>query len=322
MRISNKLAAAITAFATLSVFTFSACNRLKKDATDEDTGYAADHASLEKTFSDAQSIADEADDAGTGGSMASYRIAGGGPTVLGQCANIIKDTTTNTHKLTVDFGATNCLCKDGNYRRGKIIIAYTGRYRDMGHIHTISFDNYFVNDNQVTGTKTVSYNSNDAAGNPKYDISVDGQIILANSAGTLSWTSTRTRTWLQGYTTKDWSDDVYEISGSGNVTRANGKTFAVEYHNAAACGAELQLDSERHRTNHARWRRSTHVGLWRRHMRRTGGIKRQWKDIFCDTSQVSALPAHRKGAALLQRLFYVNPYSAIALPLLSRKMDV
>ena len=227
MRFSNKLTIAITALATAATFAFSACNRLKKDAADEDTGYAADHATLEKNFSDVQSIADEADDAGTGGSMASYRMAGGGPTVLGQCASITKDTLSATHNLTIDFGASNCLCKDGNYRRGKIIVTYTGRYRDMGHTHTISFDGYYVNDNQVMGAKTVSYTSNDPAGNPKYDISVDGQIILASGAGTISWTSTHTRTWLQGFNTKDWSDDVYEISGSGNVTRANGNTFAI-----------------------------------------------------------------------------------------------
>ncbi len=227
MRFSNKLTIAITALATVAAFTFSACNRLKKDSTEEDTGYASDHATLEKNFSDAQSIADEADDAGNGGSMASYRIAGG-PTVMGACTTITKDTASNPHKITVDFGATNCLSKDGNYRRGKIIITYTGRYRDMGHTHAISFDNYFVNDNQLTGTKTVSYTSNDAAGHPKYEISVNGSVILANSAATISWMSTRTRTWLEGYDTKDWSDDVYEIAGSGTVTRANGKTFNIQ----------------------------------------------------------------------------------------------
>lgn len=163
----------------------------------------------------------------------------GGATVLSQCATVTNDTLANPHQLTIDFGTANCLCADGNYRHGKIIVTYSGKYRDMGHTHTITFDNYFVNDNQVTGIKTVSYTSNTAAGNPKYDITVNGQVILANNAGTISWTSTRTRTWLEGYSTKDWSDDVYEISGSGTVTRANGKTFTINIttplHVALAC---------------------------------------------------------------------------------------
>lgn len=58
MRISNKLTIAVTALATVAVFTFSACHKQKTEDT-EDTGYASDHATLEKTFSDAQSISDK-----------------------------------------------------------------------------------------------------------------------------------------------------------------------------------------------------------------------------------------------------------------------
>lgn len=222
MRISHKLTIALTAIATAAVFAFSACNRTKKEDS-EDTGYASDHATLEKSFADAQSISDEA---GANGSLSTYKMTGGGST-LSQCATVINDTISTPHVLTIDFGTANCLCADGVYRHGKIIVTYTGRYRDMGHMHTITFDNYFVNDNQVTGTKTVSYTANDASGNPKYDISVNGQVILANSAGTISWTSTRTRTWTAGYNTKAGSDDEYEIAGSGTITRASGKTFTI-----------------------------------------------------------------------------------------------
>ncbi len=148
--------------------------------------------------------------------------------VLSACANITNDTTVSPHVLTVDFGPTNCLCNDGVNRRGKIIVTYTGKYREMGHTHTITFDNYFQNDNGVSGTKSVSYTSNDASGNPKYDIVVDGQIVLANGNGTISWSSTRTRTWLSGFNTPAWNDDVYEISGNGTITRANGRTFDMQ----------------------------------------------------------------------------------------------
>ena len=219
MKFSSKTAFAASFIIAISLLSFTAC---RKTADNEDTGYATDHATLEKTFSDAQSITDEA---GSDGSLTNYKVVGGTNTVLSGCATVTNDTTVTPHKLTVDFTSTNCLCNDGVYRRGQIIVTYSGKYKDMGHTHTITFNNYFQNDNQVIGTKTVSYTSNDAAGNPKYDISVTGQIILANSAGTISWTSTRTRTWLSGFNTKAWSDDVYEISGSGTITRANGKTF-------------------------------------------------------------------------------------------------
>jgi hypothetical protein len=199
MSISPKLSAA-----TLFAATFLALTGCRKEKASEDTGYATEHATLEKTFSDVQSIADEA---GSTGSLSNYRIVGSA-TVLSNCASVINDTTVSPHVLTVDFGAANCLCADGIYRRGKIIISYTGRYRDAGHTHTITFDSYYVNDNEVSGTKTVTNSGADASGNPRYEITVAGSIALANGNGTISWNSSRTRTWLSGYSTPAWKDDT------------------------------------------------------------------------------------------------------------------
>jgi hypothetical protein len=97
----------------------------------------------------------------------------------------------------------------------------------MGSSHTITFDNYFVNDNQVTGTKTVTNTGVNASGQPVFTINVTGSIIRSGGAGTISWTSSRTRTWITGYNTGNWRDDVYEITGTGTVTRASGKTFDI-----------------------------------------------------------------------------------------------
>ena len=215
-----------TSFAILTaacVLSLAACNKMKNDDNDdnEDKGYATEHATLEKTFSDAQSISDEA---GSSGSLSNYKMLSG-YTVLSNCATITNDTSVNPHELTIDFGASNCLCADGIYRRGKILVSYTGRYKDAGHTHTTSFDGYYVNDTGVTGTKTVTNMGTDASGNPTYNISVSGAIVLANANGTVSWNSTRTRTWLSGYNTPSWKDDEFEITGNGTVTRANGKTF-------------------------------------------------------------------------------------------------
>lgn len=216
MYISNKLTTVIIAVSTVSLVMFTAC-RKQKDT--EDTGYGTDHAALEKTFSDVQSITDQA---GTDGGLSTYKML---PTLLGSCAVVTKDTVSNPHVATIDFGATNCLSADGKYRRGKIIVTYTGRYRDVGSMHTITFDNYFVNDNEVKGTKTVTNTGTNSSGQPVFNINVNGSIVLSNGNGTLSWTSTRTRTWITGYNSGDWKDDVYEITGSGTVTRASGKTF-------------------------------------------------------------------------------------------------
>ncbi len=57
------------------------------------------------------------------------------------------------------------------------------------------FADYFVDDNQIPGTKTVLTNA-PAAGNITFTVHVDGKIIKANGGGTITWKSDRThRLW-------------------------------------------------------------------------------------------------------------------------------
>src|SRR4051794_15399318 len=105
MKVNTRLTMLATVVITAGIFTLTACKRLKN--SDEDTGYGTDHAMLEKTFSDVQSITDEA---GTSGSLSTFKQAQN--TVLGGCATVTNDTVSIPHVLTVDFGTANCLCQD------------------------------------------------------------------------------------------------------------------------------------------------------------------------------------------------------------------
>ena len=198
----------------------------KQDDTDNDTSAAGDNALAEGTYNDVHNIADQA----ALGSLASYS-----PTfnseekgLLSTCAVITPDTL--NHSFDINFGTTNCLCADGRYRRGIIHVTYSGHYRDSASTHTISFpgNTYFVNDNQVMGTKTVTNMGRNAAGHYWFSISVNGTIVKANGGGTISWTSTRQREWIGGESTPQWSDDVYLITGSANGTNAQGNTFTAQ----------------------------------------------------------------------------------------------
>ncbi|MCC6837275.1 MAG: hypothetical protein IT234_01940 [Bacteroidia bacterium] len=197
----------------------------KEDDNDTETGIAGDHALAEGSFNDVNNIADEA----STGTLTSYLnpINSGERSITSACATITNDTTVNPRLLTIDFGSTNCPCSDGRNRRGIINVSYTGAYRDSGSVHTITFTNYFVNDNQLLGTKTVTNNGRNTTGNLVYSISVSGQIIKANGGGTITWTSARQREWVAGETTPQWNDDSYLITGTGNGTSASGNTFTA-----------------------------------------------------------------------------------------------
>lgn len=203
---------------------FTSCRRDKDEMFDKDTTGASDNALAEGTFKDVKNIADEA----SGGSLSSYfpNNVSTERAVLSTCATITHDTLSSPRTLTIDFGTTNCLCNDGRYRRGVINVSYNGQYRDSASVHTITFTDYFVNDNQVLGTKTVTNLGHNSSGNLNYSVVVNGTIIKAGG-GTITWTSTRNREWITGESTPTWFDDIYHITGSASGTSAAGNSFTA-----------------------------------------------------------------------------------------------
>lgn len=137
------------------------------------------------------------------------------------------DTIAEPHSMTLDFGTVDCTAQNGRQRRGRIHVTWTGRYRDPGTVITMTPDEYFVNGNQVQGTKTVTNLGPNDEGNLQFHVVVDGSL----TAGDGSWTSThqaqRTRTWIQGADTPGILDDVYLITGSGSGTNRNGVNYTV-----------------------------------------------------------------------------------------------
>ena len=214
----------LTVVATVGIL-LTSCRKDRNKISDNDTSVAADNSLAEGTYNDVHNIADEA----ANGTLTSYLAANNSndKAYLSSCATVTNDTTVTPHLLTIDFGTVNCMCMDGRNRRGKINVSYSGRYKDSASVHTITFTNYFVDDNQILGTKTITNNGHNALGHLTFSIVVNGQIIKASGGGTITWTSTRTREWIIGESTMVWSDDVYLITGSANGTSASGNSFTM-----------------------------------------------------------------------------------------------
>jgi hypothetical protein len=230
-----KMSTSITRFYALAfslialLFGASSCMRLSADSTKS----AEDHALAEGSYNDVNQIANEA---ATGG-LSSFKTEEGAST-LSACATITHDSTSSPRQLIIDFGTVNCLCADGRNRRGKILVSYTGRYRDAGSVHNISFDNYYVDDNKISGTKVVTNMGLNSAGHSYFSIHVDGSIEKADGR-VVTWVSDRQREWLAGESTSTKLDDVYLITGSASGTTADGDHFTanitVPLRKALAC---------------------------------------------------------------------------------------
>jgi hypothetical protein len=201
---------------------FISCKK-NADKSDNDVEAAENNSLAESNYNDVTTLVDMA---ATNGTSFTFRTTDE-LNLLSSCVTVSLDTLSTPRTIVIDFGTTNCLCTDGRNRRGKILASYTGKYRNSGTVISITFDNYFVNDNQVKGTKTVTNMGNNNAGHLVYSIQVNGQIVKANNGGTISWTSTRQREWVEGANTLTPLDDVYSITGTASGTSAQEKAYTI-----------------------------------------------------------------------------------------------
>ncbi len=206
---------------------FFSCKK-NQEQVDNDTSSATDNSLAQQSFNDLGTMADEALRNGTSNI---YKLDNPN-SVLSTCATIDLASGTKVNfnsdgkdTITVNFGSTNCLCNDGRYRRGIVQFVYTGLYRTLGTVITVTPTNYYVNDYAVQGTKTVTNNGSGNGYQLRHTIVVNGTIIKPNNGGTITWSSNRTRDWVSGDTTLMWDDDVYHINGNANGTSANGTSF-------------------------------------------------------------------------------------------------
>ena len=200
---------------------FMACNKTDEAESSTLNRQSALEAFAEEAFDEASEIADQAYYA----KLPGLKDGDDNPSRLGPCATITLDTTVMPRVLTIDFGTENCLCNDGKYRRGMIIVTFNGRWRRPGTVVTHTFQNYYVNDNHVQGTKVMT-NQGLVNGHMTFSHVNNGSVTFAQHGESLTWQSEKVHTWIQGFATPRWRDDILLISGFSNVSHSNGRNVA------------------------------------------------------------------------------------------------
>lgn len=147
---------------------------------------------------------------------------------LPSCATATLDTTVSPRTLVIDFGSTNCLCSnwDNKNRRGKLIATWTGRYRDAGTVITHRSENYYVDNNKLVWNHSATNNGPGSNGNYTFTVKAEN-CSYETTDGTITWNSTRTREWTQGYSTLTPNDDVYVITGSASGKNRQGDDYTI-----------------------------------------------------------------------------------------------
>ena len=138
------------------------------------------------------------------------------------CATRSWERGENSRILTIDFGDEPCLGKDGLYRRGKIIITYTGPRRTEGATREIVLNDYFVMNKRFNGTKTITF-----LGNNTHSRVVEALKISFNGKTSVRNVKQKVER-IAGYDTIDPHDDIFLVNGHGSGRDRKGREYTSE----------------------------------------------------------------------------------------------
>ncbi len=203
------------------ILAMSSCKK-DEEITSDQTEMLQDNALSEQSWEDANAATDEGM-----AKMDGINTSMDANSRLGTCATVTIDTSVSPKTMLIDFGPTNCLCRDGKYRRGQIMVTFTSRLRISGAIVTVSPSNYYVNDHKVEGLRTITNNGVNTAGNVSFNITVVNGKITKPSGVSMTWNTNHTREWTSGYNTPNRFDDVFSVTGVRSGVNFKGVSYTA-----------------------------------------------------------------------------------------------
>ena len=231
----NRIALAAIAL-SLTIFIFSC----KKESTNskapavteaEAEEYSAESMEAEGSYDDIQDISMTAADeegiisAGRGEGLRPFpflrlRLR------IGAKANITVTPDDNTYPktVTIDFGDGDN-CPDGKFRKGKIVLHFTGPIRKPGSVLTITLVDFQIGRVKVEGTKVITNLSEN--GNIKFSVQVTGGKVTYPNGRGYTYEKLKYVKQIAGGTTTEINDDVYSIEGHSQTTFKNDVVISI-----------------------------------------------------------------------------------------------
>lgn len=213
----------ILLFLLAASFTFfTGCKKDEKEDPNKETSVDRNSILAERTFNDIGNYTAIALSSGKSMLKSGESVMHPGTS----CLVISFDLSSMPYKLVLDFGSSNCLCEDGLYRRGKILVSAASGFGDSLATLTTTLENFYVNDNQITGTRILKNKGHNSSGHINWDVTVDGSIVLASGEGTITYQAAHNSEMIEGENTMDYSDNVFSITGSANGTAITGQAYS------------------------------------------------------------------------------------------------
>jgi hypothetical protein len=142
------------------------------------------------------------------------------------CVVVTRDSEAKT--ITLDFG-DGCVGPHGRERSGKVIITYGGEFGDNLANRVITFEDYFVNDKQITGRIELRDFNLNAEGHLTLTRKLVDYTVHFPDGHEFKLNGSRTVEWIDGQGDDDRSNDVLSITGSytGESTRGRKVEFTI-----------------------------------------------------------------------------------------------
>jgi hypothetical protein len=150
---------------------------------------------------------------------------------IGQCAEITvtPDDSTYPKTVTIDFG-DGCWGADGKFRKGAIILHFTGPIRRPGSVLTITLRDFYLNRAHIEGTKVITNLSEN--GDIKFTVQVvDGKVSFPNNRG-YKYNAMKYVKQIEGGATNDIEDDVFSIEGRSQTEFQSGLVITLNTESA------------------------------------------------------------------------------------------
>ena len=144
-----------------------------------------------------------------------------GGRVASGCAVVTRDQENKI--VTIDFG-TGCVGPFGRERSGKIIISYGGVFGDAHANRVVTFENYFVNNKNITGAIELR-DFNEVEGHITHTRRHSDLKVTFPNGYTFTSNGSTTVTWLEGQGDEDPANNVYTISGGYTGVTSRGVTI-------------------------------------------------------------------------------------------------
>ena len=141
------------------------------------------------------------------------------------CENVVTfEGGRESGTITIDFGE-GCVDRNGNVRKGKIVIVYTGPRFEPGSVVTTTLIEYSINDIALEGVRALENMSTTVEDYPTFHITLEGGKVIWPDETFATREVDKVRVWKRE---RNPREDSHLVTGEANGITRRGVAYEVE----------------------------------------------------------------------------------------------